>query len=165
MSGPFGSSSTLFSSSDFEVQHGAHFNGESNYISRTPGSAGNRRTFTISCWFKPSGRYENSRIIFGAGSNSAGHDYLILSGGQGLKFSFATEGSGDVYSSTDRKFRDPGAWYHLVAAVDTTQGTAANRVKLYINGVQETTGGTQPDQNFDSSINNDCGEPMGYEVI
>ena len=154
MSGPFGSSSTLFSSSDFEVQHGAHFNGESNYISRTPGSAGNRRTFTISCWFKPSGRYENSRIIFGAGSNSGSHDYLILSGGQGLKFSFATEGSGDVYSSTDRKFRDPGAWYHLVAAVDTTQGTAANRVKLYINGVQETTGGTQPDQNFDSSINN-----------
>ena len=154
MSGPFGSSSTLFSSSDFEVQHGAHFNGEANYISRTPGSAGNRRTFTISCWFKPSGRYENSRIIFGAGNNSGSHDYLILGGGQEIKFSFATEASGDVYSSTNRKFRDPGAWYHLVAAVDTTQGTAANRVKLYINGVQQTTGGTQPDQNFDSSINN-----------
>ena len=154
MSGPFGSSSTLFSSSDFELQQGAHFNGESNYISRTPGSAGNRRTFTISCWFKPSGLYESSRIIFGAGANSGTHDYIILGGSSLIKFSFATEASGDVYSSTNRKFRDPGAWYHLVAAVDTTQGTAANRVKLYINGVQQTTGGTQPDQNFDSSINN-----------
>ena len=154
MSGPFGSSSTLFSSSDYEVQHGAHFNGESNYISRTPGSAGNRRTFTISCWFKPSGLYGSSRIIFGAGANSGSHDYLILGGGQLIKFSFATEASGDVYASSGRLFRDPGAWYHLVAAVDTTQGTAANRVKLYINGVQQTTGGTQPDQNFDSSINN-----------
>jgi hypothetical protein len=41
--------------------------------------------------------------------------------------------------TTNRLFRDASAWYHIVVAVDTTQGTASNRVKFYINGVQETS--------------------------
>ena len=154
MSGPFGSSATLFSSSDFEIQHGAHFNGESNYITRTPSSAGNRRTFTISLWFKATGAYSSSRLFIASGANSGTHDYIILGSDGAIKFSFATEGSGDVTISSGRSLRDPGSWYHLVAAVDTTQGTASNRVKLYINGEQQTTGGSQPSQNFDSSFNN-----------
>ena len=56
---------------------------------------------------------------------------------------------------TNRKFRDTSAWYHLVFAVDTEQGTEANRVKLYVNGVEETSYSTQtePSQNADTNWN------------
>jgi hypothetical protein len=52
-------------------------------------------------------------------------------------------------------YRDPSAWYHIVVAVDTTQATAANRIKLYVNGLQVTALGTAnyPTQNFDSWVN------------
>ena len=56
---------------------------------------------------------------------------------------------------TNRQFRDCTSWYHFVFAVDTTQGTASNRAKLYVNGVQETSFSTEtyPSQNYDSSAN------------
>jgi hypothetical protein len=51
--------------------------------------------------------------------------------------------------STTQVFRDPSAWYHFVLAVDTTQATASNRIKFYVNGVQVTAFGTAnyPNQN------------------
>ena len=56
---------------------------------------------------------------------------------------------------TNREFADLGAWYHIVVAIDTTQGTAANRIKLYINGVQETSFATEtyPAQNYNVQMN------------
>ena len=125
------------------------------YLDRTPGSAGNRRTFTISFWTKIAGGFgSSSRWIFGAGTQSSDNDYLLFPSGDTLKFSFATEGSGNV--ATTRLFRDPSAWYHVVVAVDTTQATASNRVKMYVNGDQITEFGTAsyPAQNYDTSINN-----------
>lgn len=111
------------------------------YLDRTPSSAGNRRTFTISVWVKPTGGFgSSSRWIFGAGSGSGDNDYILMPSGNQLKFSFATEASGNV--ATNKLFRDPSAWYHIVVAVDTTQSTAADRVKMYVNGVQETSFGT-----------------------
>ena len=54
-----------------------------------------------------------------------------------------------------------GAWYHFMVVFDTTQGTAANRVKLYVNGTQMTTktGGNNgyPDQNFEGKFNGQIG--------
>ena len=60
-----------------------------------------------------------------------------------------------TWRKTDRVFRDLSAWYHCVLAVDTTQSTGANRVKIYINGVEETSFGTSnnPSQNFDLGWN------------
>ena len=57
---------------------------------------------------------------------------------------------------TDQVFRDPSAWYHIVIALDTTQGTAANRVKAYVNGVQVTSFNTEnyPSQNADVAFVN-----------
>ena len=56
---------------------------------------------------------------------------------------------------TDRKFRDPSAWYHIVVAYDSSQGTAANRCKMYINGVEETSfsGSSNPSSGQDSYTN------------
>ena len=132
------------------------------YLDRTPSSAGNRRTFTISVWVKPTGGFgSSSRWIFGAGSGSGDNDYILMPSGNQLKFSFATEASGNV--ATNRLFRDPSAWYHIVIAVDTTQSTAADRVKMYVNGVQETSFGTAsyPAQNYDTSINNTVTNRIG----
>ena len=55
---------------------------------------------------------------------------------------------------TNRVFRDPSAWYHIVVAFDTSDGTAGNRVKVYINGTQETSFGTEtyPSENSNSFI-------------
>jgi hypothetical protein len=56
---------------------------------------------------------------------------------------------------TTQVFRDPSAWYHIVWSVDTTQATATNRVKLYVNGEQVTsfTTATYPSLNFDTAFN------------
>ena len=48
-------------------------------------------------------------------------------------------GSGTMDIVSTALFRDPTAWYHVCVAIDTTQGTAANRVKIYVNGVQVTS--------------------------
>jgi hypothetical protein len=40
---------------------------------------------------------------------------------------------------TNAVFRDPSAWYHVVIAVDTTQATADDRIKMYINGELQTS--------------------------
>jgi hypothetical protein len=62
---------------------------------------------------------------------------------------FFHEGGTGSSLQTNRKFRDYAAWYHIVVAIDTTQGTAANRIKIYVNGIQETSfsAETYPDQN------------------
>src|SRR5210317_1736392 len=112
----------------------------STYLTRTPGSAGNRKTFTISTWVKLS-KIQTSGAIFSARSGSPWGILDFSSGdgvgsGHSLQFSVTAGVSPGVY--TTRIFRDASAWYHIVVAVDTTQATASNRVKIYINGVQET---------------------------
>ena len=145
----------------YEISNSLRFNdNDSAYLSRTPSSAGNRRTFTYSGWVKPAVASATSRTLIGAGANSGTNDYSIFQSGNKLRFSFATEGSGDIV--TDGVFRDPAAWYHIVWAIDTTQSTASNRVKLYINGTQETNvSGTYPAQDYQTSINNTVANVVG----
>ena len=140
------------SSSGYEIDNSLRFNGANQYLSRTPSSAGNRRTFTYSAWIKVH-QEASSRALLSCGSDSGSNDYIMFQSGNKLRFSFGTEGNGDIM--TTGLFNDPAAWYHFVWAVDTTQGTAANRVKLYVNGTQETAvSGTYPDQNYDTAFNN-----------
>ena len=113
------------------------FDGTSNYLTRSF-SAGNRRTWTWAAWVK--------RYKFGA-ANYGLFSYYPGSGNGGF-IRFSDDDSGDTlrfYSDTNsrsivskEKFRDTG-WYHIVIAVDTTQGTDTDRVKRYVNGVQQTT--------------------------
>ena len=142
------------SASDFEIENSLRFNdSDSAYLSITPSSAGNRRTFTYSGWIKTDVATASSKALLSCGSDSGSNDYIMFQSGDKLRFSFGTEGNGDII--TTRLFRDPAAWYHIVWAVDTTQGTAANRVKLYVNGTQASdVSGTYPDQNYDTSFNN-----------
>ena len=104
------------------------------YLSRTPGVAGNRKAWTWSGWVKL-GSLGVARQIFGAGSGST-QAALVFEAGDTL-FAFSDNASGTALR-TSQLFRDPSAWYHIVWAENTTEGTASNRSKLYVNGVQVT---------------------------
>ena len=135
---------------------------DASKLRRTPSSEGNRKTFTFSTWCK------RGKLNTGA----AGTDYDYLFGAfvavgspddsHYFAFGFRTDntlivgGWATNWRITNRVFRDTSAWYHLVLQVDTTQGTAANRVKIYVNGVEETSFSTNnnPSQNYDLAINN-----------
>jgi len=128
----------------------------STYLTRTQ-TAGNRRTFTISWWIKRSGLTAGSQMIGSDPDGSAGNNFAILDlkSTDALDFS-GYEGGHTFRLITDRLFRDTSAWYHIVFSVDTTQATASNRMKIYVNGVQETSFSTEtyPSQNYETSFNN-----------
>ena len=133
----------------------------SSYLTRTPASATNRKTWTFSSWFKVSsgGRFLSSQtdasniVDFSIGSDGA----MNLS----------------IYESASWKdlvpsmlFRDRSAWYHIVIACDTTQATASNRLKVYVNGSQVTSFSTEVyvSQNYDTAINNNVIHRIGAYI-
>ena len=113
-------------------------------------SNGNRKTYTWSCWFKRS-TLATFQLLWHC--NNAGHySYFGFDGDDKLIY-YAMDGAtnqGDFKST--RVFRDVSAWYHLVLACDSSQGTAANRIKIYINGVQESSFSTETYCNQDVDI-------------
>ena len=64
-------------------------------------------------------------------------------------------GTSKIDFRTTQFFRDPAAWYHIVVAIDTSQGTDTNRFKLYVNGSQVSAfnANSYPDQNYASMLN------------
>ena len=125
-----------------------------SYLNRTPSSTGNRRTFTVSVWLKRSrlGSPESHITNINTGNNP--YARILFKTDDTLKIE-DYDGNQDTNIITNRKFTDINAWYHIVVAYDTTQSTASNRVKVYVNGVQETSfsASTYPAQNFDTEYN------------
>jgi hypothetical protein len=131
-------------------------------LNRTPASNGNRKTFTISCWIKLlkfSSGYAYP-ITAGPDSNNVTVFSFSESGGTpGLNELSFWDVQGASYTArlvSNQVFRDPSAWIHVVAAVDTTQATASNRIRLYVNGSEVTSFSvaTYPSQNLDLILNN-----------
>jgi hypothetical protein len=109
----------------------------STYLTRTPSSATNRKTFTLSGWFKR-GSVTDSGILFEARiDNNNRFDVRF----DGVKLmAYANISSSEVlYLVTSAVLRDPSAWYHVVVTVDTTQSTQSDRAKIYLNGSQVTS--------------------------
>ena len=137
-------------SGGYEVDNSLRFNsGSSDNLTRSQ-TTGNRRTWTFSTWVK---RCTNSSSQGLLNANTSDDDRIVLHSSNILRVYF--NGSSSAYLVTNRLFRDNSAFYHIVVAVDTTQGTAANRIKLYVNGVQETSFSTEnyPSQNYDTFLN------------
>jgi hypothetical protein len=119
----------------------------SDYLTRTNGTPDNRDIFTLSAWVKVSTQDVKNEIISFYDNN----DYCALKFNGG-KIQFIVYDGGDVASLvTNALYRDFSAWYHIVVAVDSTQSTSSDRIKIYVNGVQETSFGTEtyPSQNAD----------------
>ena len=130
----------------------------SHSLDRTPSSAGNRQTHTISIWVK---RAELSRTtrLFMATNNSSNATFHILefNSDDTIRYYAGTEGSSAILNvQTNAEYRDVSGWYHIVAALDSTQATSSNRVKLYVNGTQITDlkNSTYGSQNASYQINN-----------
>ena len=138
----------------FDVANSLRFDdGSSDSLTRTQ-TAGNRRTFTLSFWVKRS-ELGSDEAIFNI--NNGNQPYArIYFNDNGAFHIDDYDGNQDTDLRTNRFFRDVSAWYHIVVAYDTTQSTASNRIKLYVNGVQETSFSTEtyPAQNFDTEYNN-----------
>ena len=148
----------------YEVENSLRFNNPDDpNLSTTFSSAGNRRTFTISAWIKK-GDTSADRTLIGQGGTSTGNPRGLIFVGSTVRFTSNTTGSStEADVETNAKLRDHSAWYHIVVAVDTTQGTAANRIKLYINGEQQTSlsSTTYPNQNFEMNWNNNVLHTVG----
>ena len=131
--------------------------GDSAYLNRTPSSAGTRKTFTWSSWVKRADNFDAIITIFGAksSSNSDFHRIRFTAAGE-LEVRHRQDSAEKMRFITTAKYRDPAAWYHIVFAYDSTQSTAADRAKLYVNGVQITDFSTEtyPAQNQETFINN-----------
>jgi len=135
---------------------------DSAYLSRTPGSAGNSRIFTISFWLKRSKLGVSYQSIFGSDAAATGGDLFSFLANDTL--AFWINGSSSGFLITTQNFRDVSAWYHFIFAIDTTQATASNRVKFYVNGSQITDFSTAsyPAQNYDfASINTTKAQEIG----
>ncbi len=128
----------------------------SAYLNRTPSSTTNRTTWTWSGWRKRSnvgawGALFASQTSLGAASN---FEYITFRSDDTLQWvTYTTSTQANLI--TTQVFRDPSAWYHIVVSFDSTQATAANRVKIYVNGNQVTafSTATYPSLNYSSFIN------------
>ena len=141
----------------------------SAYLNRTPAVAGSRTTWTWSGWVKRGTLGSSNVIISLQSSSGVSQSYLTFivsfTAADVLQV-IATDvlGGSDLQLVTTQVFRDPAAWYHITVALDTTQATASNRVKIYANGAQITAFGTAiyPVQNYQPFWNNNQALYTGY---
>ena len=129
-----------------------------SYMTRTPGSSSNRTTWTMSFWFK----------LCTFASSTAGGIVLFSAGGTEIKLSDTDDklyvSDGTTFKTTSGVFRDPIAWNHIVIAADTTQSTASDRLKLYVNGsIASLETDTAPDEDFAFDVNSTQAQQIGKE--
>ena len=141
----------------YDVANSLRFNsGSSDNLSRSPSGASNRKTFTLSWWVKRS-KLGSRQSIFNNtdGSGQDGVYFDFLADDTLLLADYGTGSWSSPKFETTQVFRDVSAWYHIVYAVDTTQSTESNRVKIYVNGSQVTAFDTSdyPSQNADTLWN------------
>jgi hypothetical protein len=141
----------------YQISRSLRFNRpDTAYLNRTPATAGNRSTWTFSTWVKRN-TLNDIQTILSAGDPSSGNYLVAL-------FFFDNNLDLAVYNSSGTVayritstalYRDVSAWYHVIAVVDSTQATASNRLKLYVNGVQVTAFSTSsyPLQNDIFNVN------------
>ena len=142
-------------STGYDIDNSLKFEADNTeYLTRDPASSGDRQKFTTSMWVKRTELGQES-TIFGVMPASGQSDTNTFQFGFMSDDKFQLGLQTYYVFNTNRLFRDTSAWYHIVMAVDTTQATASNRLKLYINGIQETSFAveTYPNQNHSTGVN------------
>ena len=132
----------------FDVANSVRFNsGSSDYLNRTPDSQSTNK-FTWSAWIKRS-KLSSFEVMWNERPDDNNFTQAYWESGSpvdSLSFQSYKSGSYHYDFKTNRLFRDPSAWYHIIFILDTTLGTQADRIKIYVNGVRETS--------FHTSTNN-----------
>ena len=143
------------STGPYQIDNSLKFEADNTeYLERDPASAGDRQKFTTSMWVKRT-ELGQASTIFGVYPTSSVGDTTVMQFGFMSDDKFQLGLQTYYVFNTNRLFRDTSAWYHIVVAFDTTQSTAANRIKLYVNGTQETSFAveTYPNQNHSTGVN------------
>jgi hypothetical protein len=124
----------------------------SAYLSRTTGTPSSDDIGTFSFWLKRSAIDVNNEYIIQNYVDGSNYGYIRFKSDN--QFQHYSSGGGDWERRTNRVFRDISAWYHIVVRIDTTQNTADDRIRLYINGVQETSfsNNTNASQNVNNKL-------------
>tara|TARA_R100001079_G_scaffold88648_1_gene51274 strand:- start:1477 stop:2787 length:1311 start_codon:yes stop_codon:yes gene_type:complete len=124
----------------------------SAHLSRTFDQVGNRTTWTLSVWIKRTG-IGGQQNFFGSFPQSTDYERIMFNNDK-IYIAEVAGGSTNWECETSAVYRDTSGWYHLVLRHDTTQATANDRIRLYMNGVQQTFAtNTQPAQNRGTAIN------------
>ena len=149
---------------EYVIPKSLRFNdGDSAHLKRDFSIVGNRKTFTFSCWLKRSTLGANQAIFTGRKGTTQSRDSIRFESNDTLLVDFNDLSDAKVYTS--QVFRDCSSFYHLVVAVDTTQSTAADRIKIYVNGSEVEYGTTTyPSQNYESNFNSAQPHGVGLHV-
>jgi hypothetical protein len=148
----------------YQITNSLRFNNASTqFLNRTNSTNGSLTTWTWSAWVKRGSlgtgvAGTGQCLVFGgaySGSAPNNQDALQFQINNNLEYFLYNGSSTVIQLITSQVFRDPSAWYHIILSVDTTQATASNRVKLYVNGSQVTSfsTATYPTQNLNTYIN------------
>jgi hypothetical protein len=155
--------------SAYEIGQSLRFeDGSSANLSKTFASAGNRRTWSFSVWFK--------RGNIGGTNNAANKDVFLggINDGNMVRIAddqlqwYVWDGSADYGWISTAFVRDTSAWYHALFVFNTTSGTATHRQRIYLNGVELTDKATDygnPPQNYDGLINTAGLHTIGKGIV
>jgi len=152
--------------SGYTVKNSLRFNsGSSDYLNRTPASAGNRKTWTYSAWIKRV-NLATADVFLSVGVDSSNYFNIYFQDDSTQSYLILyqiTSAATDLRLVSSAMYRDVSAWYHLVVSCDTTQATASNRLKAYINGTEVTSfsTATYPTQNLDTRMNSTQSHNIG----
>ena len=138
----------------FSIEQSLRFNDDdSSYLEKTFTTTGNRRTFTISFWFKRC-RTDTAEYLFAGGDDTSNRFHMDINASGTFQIEAKSGGSTQIKMEGGPVLRDVGAWYHFALLVDTTQSTSSNRVRLYVNGDLLTfNSNTYPSQNAELNWN------------
>ena len=123
------------------------------HLNYTPSASGNRRTFTLSGWFRFYDFYSRQDFLWMCGGSGNDRFQVSVEGNRQINFEPVVSSSGQARFYTKLKFRDPN-WYHIVFKIDTTQANASDRYNFYVNGEQvaydpDTVATSYPSQNVE----------------
>ena len=148
-----------------DTQRSLRFNaGDSAHLSRTVSSSSNRKTYTFSTWVKKVSSDSLVNMIFGSYTDGSNRLYLAHQGATDKILLYCRIGGADIVEiTTDAVFRDYSAWMHLVLSIDSTASASADRVKIYINGTQQSLNtAVALGQNVDTYINAAAPHYIGF---
>ena len=138
--------------------------GSSSYMERTPGSAGNRKTWTWSCWAKRASGFGSDQQLFNAWEDDSNRFSFIFSNSANKLQVYELVSGVDAWNiSSNAIYRDPGAWQHIMLVKDATNGVAADRGKIYVNGLQVDVTAATTLSDVDGIVNKEILHSIGKE--
>jgi len=170
----FPSSAIPAGSTAFDLEQSLRFNDDdSAYLSRTLGTATNRKKWTYSCWVKGMSESTNTCLLYAGDStnftildftNTANGHFRLSNRTSGDWDSYKSAGLGSYHTGNHKLFRDPSAWYNIIVVFDSTEGTPSNRLKLYVNGTLTPTWEEigEYTSDFETHANNNVAHYIGY---